>query len=96
MGEHLLRYEIRVQGHLAPYRLRHFEGVTVRHEAGGETVIEGCFRDQAALYGLLSWLQRLGVTLLLVRRVEETSGDQDAGRRACEARAEENEASNSE
>jgi hypothetical protein len=64
-------YEIRIEGHLAPHRLRHFEGVTVRQEASGETVIAGCFRDQAALYGLLGWLQRLGATLLLVKRVED-------------------------
>ena len=66
-------YEIRIEGHLAPRRLRHFEGLTVRQEASGETVIEGCFRDQAALYGLLSWLQRLGASLLLVRRLEDPS-----------------------
>jgi hypothetical protein len=66
-----LRYEIRIQDHLAPHRLRHFEGVTVRQEACGETVIVGCFRDQPALYGLLGWLQGLGATLLLVKRVEE-------------------------
>jgi hypothetical protein len=68
-----LRNEIRVQGHLASYRLRHFAGITVRQEAGGETVIVGRFRDQPALYGLLSWLQGLGVTLLLVKRLR---GDQ--------------------
>ena len=71
MVETPLRYEIRIQGHLAPRRLRHFEGLEVRQEAGGETVIVARFRDQAALYGLLSWLQRLGVTLLLVRRLGE-------------------------
>lgn len=90
MKETSQRYEIRIQGHLAPHRLRHFEGLVVRQEAGGETVIVGCFRGQPALYGLLSWLQRLGVTLLLVRRVQETAGDWDAGRRAREARAKEN------
>ena len=65
------RYEIRIQGHLAPHRLRHFEALTVRQEASGETVILGCFRDQQALYGLLSWLRNLGATLLLVRQVED-------------------------
>jgi hypothetical protein len=65
------RYEIRIQGHLAPHRLRHFEALTVRHETSGETVILGCFRDQQALYGLLSWLRDLGGTLLLVRQVED-------------------------
>jgi hypothetical protein len=71
MVETPLRYEIRIQGHLAPRRLRHFEGLTVRHDANGETVIMARLRDQAALYGLLSWFQRLAVTLLLVRRVED-------------------------
>lgn len=66
-----VRYEIRIQGHLAPHRLRHFEGLVVCQVADGETVISGHFRDQPALYGLLGWLQRLGVTLLLVRRIEE-------------------------
>jgi hypothetical protein len=63
-------YEIRVRGHLAARRFRHFEGLVVRQEAG-ETVIVGRFRDQPALYGLLNWLQSLGATLLLVRQVEE-------------------------
>ena len=87
MRETMLRYEIRIEGHLAPHRLRHFEGVCVRQEAGGETVIVGRFRGQAALNGLLNWLQRLGVTLLLVRRVEDAPGEREAGRREGEARA---------
>ena len=69
MEETWLRYEIRIEGHLAPQRLRHFEGLTVQQEAGGETLIVGRFRDQAALYGLLNWLGRLGAKLLLVRQV---------------------------
>jgi hypothetical protein len=64
-------YEIRIQGHLAPRRLRWFEGVTVRQEPSGETVIVWPVGDQAALYGLLSWLRNLGVTLLSVRRLGE-------------------------
>jgi hypothetical protein len=91
MKKSSLRYEIRIQGHLAPHRLRHFDGLVVHHEAGGETVIVGRFRDQAALHGLLSWLQRLGVTLLLVQRVEETPGGWEAGTGAAEPRAKENE-----
>jgi hypothetical protein len=65
------RYEIKVRGHLAPRRLRHFAGLTVRQQPNGETVLVGCFPDQSALYGLLSWLQDLGATLLLVERVED-------------------------
>jgi hypothetical protein len=35
MKETRLRYEIRIAGHLAPARLRHFEGLTIRQEAAG-------------------------------------------------------------
>lgn len=91
MKECLFRYEIWIDSHLAPHRLRHFESLTIRQEADGKTVIVGCFRDQPALYGLLSWLQRLGVTLLLVQRLQESPEDWDASRRAREMRAKENE-----
>jgi hypothetical protein len=73
MKETRLRYEIHIEGHLAPQRLRHFEGLLVRQEAAGRTVIVGRFRDQSALFGLLDWLQSLHVPLLSVQRVEKTS-----------------------
>jgi hypothetical protein len=78
MTETGLWYEIRIQGHLAPRRFRRIEGVTVLQETRGETAILGHFADQAALYGLLHWLQRLGATLLLVRRMEEPTRDRTA------------------
>ena len=71
MEERSVVYEIWTEGHLAPHRLRHFHDIVVRQEAGGKTVLVCSLRDQAALYGLLAWLQRLGVTLLLVRRSED-------------------------
>jgi hypothetical protein len=64
------RYVIWIRGHLAPHRLGHFDHVTVRQASEGRTTISGSFRDQAALYGLLNWLQRLGMTLLLVKQSE--------------------------
>ncbi len=70
MNEASRLYEIRVQGHLAPRRLRSFEGLAVRQEPNGETVIVGPVGDQAALYGLLNWLHNIGVVLLSVRRLE--------------------------
>ena len=65
-----LIYEIRVKGHLDRHWASRFDNLGLRTEASGETVLSGVFRDQAALYGLLSWLRDLGVPLLLVRRVE--------------------------
>lgn len=61
------RYQIVVRGHVAPHRLRHFEAWTIRQEIGQETVLEGPIPDQAVLYGLLSWLQGLGLSLVRVQ-----------------------------
>lgn len=63
------RYEIRVQGHLAPRRLCCFGDLAVTHLSGGVTRIVGEFRDQSALHGLLNHLYNLGVTLLSVHPV---------------------------
>ena len=73
MKEGWLRYAIRIQGHLATRRLRHFEGMTVRQDAGGDALIVGCFRDQSALFGLLNWLHSLNVPLVSVQRLQGTS-----------------------
>ena len=72
MKETWVRTEIRVEGHLAAHRLRHFEGLVVRPEADGKMVLVGHFRDQPALFGLLNWLDSLGVHLVSVQRLEET------------------------
>jgi hypothetical protein len=68
------RYEIRVQGHLAPRRLCPFAGLKARHTPGGETVIAAPCPDQAALYGVLNWLYHLGVPLLSVTPLADDSG----------------------
>jgi len=62
-------YEIRVQGHLDPRRLRWFERVTVRQAQNGETILTGPIPDQSALYGLLSWLYDIGIPLIAVKRI---------------------------
>jgi hypothetical protein len=71
----LSRYEIRVQGHLAPRRLACFEILTITHHPNGETSLVGVFRDQSALYGLLNHLYNLGITLLSVHRVVGPEGE---------------------
>lgn len=64
-------YEIVIEDHLMPQRLRQFGDLRVTHRASGETVITGLFPDQAALLGLLNWLHDLGVVLVLVRRLHD-------------------------
>lgn len=63
-------YTIRIEGHLSASWLQAWEGLAVRHDAGGQTVICGPL-DQAALYGLLARLSRLNVTIISVRQMKD-------------------------
>jgi len=59
-------YVIRVQGHLDPQWSAWLGGLTVNHEADGNTTLFGPVLDQAALYGLLTRICDLGLTLISV------------------------------
>jgi hypothetical protein len=63
-------YHIRVKGHLDLYWTDWFDGLTITHEATGETLLSGPVIDQAALYGILLKLQNLNLSLLSVNRIE--------------------------
>ena len=65
------RYAIRVQGHLDAHWSEWLGGMALAHEAGGVTRLEGPIQDQAALYGLLTKLRDLSLTLLTVQRLED-------------------------
>ena len=65
-----LYYEIRVSGTLPPEALLDFERLSASVKQV-ETVLHGPLADQAALYGLLSRLETLGVQVLEVRRLHE-------------------------
>ena len=47
-----------------------FEGLELRREPGGVTVLAGPVADQAALHGLLVKVRDLGLPLLSVRRID--------------------------
>ena len=63
-------YQIRVQGHLDDTWSEWFEGLTITHEPGGNTLLEGELVDQAALHGVLLKVRDLGLPLLGVTLVE--------------------------
>lgn len=67
--------EIVVKGHLDPHWSDWLEGMTVVHTADQNTLLCGEVADQSALYGLLSRLRDLGLTLISV-----VSTDQDEAR----------------
>ena len=62
-----VRYEIRVEGGLAPQWAEWFDGLTVT-QGEGETILSVALADQAALFGLLYKIRDLGMTLISVNR----------------------------
>jgi len=62
-------YEIRVAGHLSANWAARFEGLSMRHEPDGETVLSGML-DQAALHGVFMKIRSLGLNLISVNRIE--------------------------
>jgi len=64
-----LRYAIRVEGPLDAHWSQWLEGMTITHEAGDVTRIEGPVIDQAALHGLLNKLRDLRVVVVTAERL---------------------------
>ena len=62
-----VRYEIRVRGLLGETLLGAFPGLRAQAH-GTQTVLTGALPDQAALFGVLSHIEALGLELLEVRR----------------------------
>ena len=62
-------YEIRVAGHLSENWAARFEGLAMRHEPEGETLLSGML-DQAALHGVFIKIRSLGLKLISVNRIE--------------------------
>ena len=61
-------YEIRLKGHLNARWADWFDGLTLRQESDGTTVLSGSVVDQAELHGLLGKVRDLGLPLIAVHR----------------------------
>lgn len=71
-------FEIRVAGEVPAQVLDDLtDAQFVRR--GVETVLQGPVQDQAALIGIINWLQMLGVELREVRQVASPGQDPGAG-----------------
>jgi hypothetical protein len=64
-------YEIRVKGHLGKNAAIWFEDFQIEYNASGETILRGPVIDQAALFGVLTSIRDLGLTLTLVREEDD-------------------------
>ena len=72
-------YEIRLKGHLEARWAKWFDGLTIRLEEDGDTLLTGPVADQAALYGLLKKVRDLGLPLLSVNLVQINQKNSEKG-----------------
>jgi hypothetical protein len=68
-------YEIRIEGQLDDRWAAWFEGLSLRREDNGDTVLTGPVVDQAALHGLLRRVRDLGMPLVSVTRSRPVGND---------------------
>jgi hypothetical protein len=69
---------IRINWHLDPSWREQLDDLEIVHEAEGTTLLIGQLPDQAALYGVLLTIRRLGLNLLSLE-TSETSARQEPG-----------------
>jgi hypothetical protein len=70
-------YEIRIAGHIGDSWSSWFEGLVLRREDSGETVLTGPLVDETALYGVLMKIRDLGLPLIEVRRLPDEKAAPD-------------------
>ena len=66
----MLQIEIHLKGKIDQHWSGWFDGLTTSHIDPDETVLTGSVADQAALYGVISHLRDLGLTLISVSSQE--------------------------
>ena len=72
-------FEIRVTGAVSAQVLADLQDAHIV-QRGVETVLQGPVKDQAALVGIINWLQMLGVEVREVRQIAASVGDSGAER----------------
>ncbi|CAG1772096.1 hypothetical protein BAC2_02165 [uncultured bacterium] len=66
-------YEIRIEDHLAARWSDWFDGLAIHTDSNGETTLSGRLTDQAALFGVLTKIHNLNLTLVSVNRSSSQS-----------------------
>ncbi len=66
-------YRIRIKDHIDPAWQTWFAYLEVVHEREGTTLLMGHLPDQAALYGVLLTIRRLGLNLLSLETGEDSA-----------------------
>ena len=79
----MMQYRIHVRGQLDSAWQEWFVPLELSHDAAGTTTLSGPLPDQAALFGVLLKLQRLGITLLALES-NEAPADTGSGEASSE------------
>ncbi len=66
----LMRYQIRVRGHLSPRWTEWFDGLEITNLPNGDAVLTCALPDQAALYGVLNRVRDLGLILISLNCID--------------------------
>lgn len=66
-------YHIQIEGHLHTCWQEWFDGLTITQTEIGDSILSGVIVDQAALYGVLKKINKLGLTLISVN--PQSKGD---------------------
>ncbi len=66
-------YEIVLQGKIPAFREQWFDGMSIRYDNQGNSILRGEIADQSALHGVLNKIRDLGLTLISVKKIEETA-----------------------
>jgi hypothetical protein len=68
----MFQTEIHIKGKLDPHWSDWFEDLLMLEEPSGNTILCGTLPDKSAVYGVISRLSNLGITLISVTCQEET------------------------
>jgi hypothetical protein len=78
---HVEAIEIRIRGQIDKHWSDWLGGLTIAHNAAGDTVLTGTARDQSALVGLLTRLSGLGLQVIsLASTGSAPEGDKEVGK----------------
>ncbi len=64
--------EIRVSDRLDDHWSEWFHGFKITYAETNETILRGVVQDQAELYGIISKLRDLGLSLIAINQIEES------------------------
>jgi hypothetical protein len=71
-----MQCRIRITWHLDSSWEASFDDLRIVHEAEGTTLLVGHLPDQAALYGVLLTIRRLGLSLLSLETSEDSTHEE--------------------